>query len=92
MLLRMKDIQPAMQDKWLQLYWPDDGKWWPAQVSEVDTKAHRAHLLYETGKLALPCKQFVSYYLNKSSPQVIFVLHTTVKLSCGNAQTVCLLQ
>lgn len=51
MLLRLKDIQLAMQDKWLQLYWPDDGKWWPAQVTEVDTKAHRAKLLYETGKI-----------------------------------------
>ena len=51
MLLRMRDIQLAMQGKWLQLYWPDDGMWWPAQVTQVDTKAHRAKLLYETGEI-----------------------------------------
>lgn len=54
MLLRMRDIQPAMQEKWLQLYWPDDGKWWPAQVIQVDPKAHKAQLLYETGKFGQP--------------------------------------
>ena len=49
MLLRMRDIQPQLQQKWLQLYWPDDSRWWPAQVTEVNPKRHRAHLLYETG-------------------------------------------
>ncbi|DBA99749.1 TPA: hypothetical protein ACH3X3_012298 [Trebouxia sp. C0006] len=50
MLLRMRDIQPQLQQKWLQLYWPDDSRWWPAQVTEVNPKRHRAHLLYETGE------------------------------------------
>ena len=51
MLLRMSDIQPQLQQKWLQLYWPDDSRWWPAQVTQVTPKRHRAHLLYETGLL-----------------------------------------
>ena len=51
MLLRMRDIQPQLQQKWLQLYWPDDSSWWPAQVTQVSPKRHRAHLLYETGLL-----------------------------------------
>ncbi len=50
----MRDIQPQLQQKWLQLYWPDDSRWWPAQVIEVNTKRHQAHLLYETG-LPLLC-------------------------------------
>ncbi|DBB06539.1 TPA: hypothetical protein ACH3X1_012083 [Trebouxia sp. C0004] len=50
MLLRMRDIQPQLQQKWLQLYWPDDSRWWPAQVTEVNPKRHRAHLLYKTGE------------------------------------------
>ena len=58
MLLRMRDIQPQLQDKWLQLYWPDDSRWWPAQVTHVNPKRHRALLLYETGLplLALSAK------------------------------------
>ena len=58
MLLRMRDIQPQLQQKWLQLYWPDDSRWWPAQVTEVNPKRHRAHLLYETGApLQLACDE-----------------------------------
>ena len=49
----MRDVQPQLQDKWLQLYWPDDSRWWPAQVVVVNPKRHRALLLYETG-LPLP--------------------------------------
>ena len=49
MLLRMRDVQPQLQDKWLQLYWPDDSRWWPAQVIHVNPRRHRALLLYETG-------------------------------------------
>ncbi|KAL3139922.1 hypothetical protein ABBQ38_004212 [Trebouxia sp. C0009 RCD-2024] len=50
MLLRMRDVQAQLQDKWLQLYWPDDSRWWPAQVTHVNPKRHRALLLYETGE------------------------------------------
>ena len=49
MLLHMRDVQPQLQDKWLQLYWPDDSRWWPAQVIHVNPRRHRALLLYETG-------------------------------------------
>lgn len=50
MLLRMRDVQAQLQDKWLQLYWPDDSRWWPAQVTHVNAKRNRALLLYETGQ------------------------------------------
>lgn len=50
MLLRMRDVQAQLQDKWLQLYWPDDSRWWPAQVTHVNAKRNRALLLYETGE------------------------------------------
>ena len=54
MLLHMRDIQTHLQQKWLQLYWPDDSRWWPAQVLEVNPKRNRAHLLYETGLAPAP--------------------------------------
>lgn len=56
MLLRMRDVLPQLQDKWLQLYWPDDSRWWPAQVIHVNHRRHRALLLYETGLLLLAFK------------------------------------
>ena len=51
MLLRMRDVQPQLQDTWLQLYWPDDSRWWPAQVISINPKRQRALLLYDTGQL-----------------------------------------
>lgn len=50
MLLRLKDIRSALKEKWLQLFWPDDERWWPGQVVDINVKKHTALLLYETGK------------------------------------------
>lgn len=49
LVLKMTDITKALQKKWLQLYWPDDGKWWPCQVVLVDPRKKTANVLYETG-------------------------------------------
>lgn len=42
-------MNKALTGKWLQLYWPDDGKWWPGQVASVDTRKKAITFLYETG-------------------------------------------
>ena len=47
--LRMKDIRPALRERWLQLFWPDDGRWWPGQVLDVRPRERRISLLYKTG-------------------------------------------
>ena len=49
--LRMGDIRPALRERWLQLFWPDDGRWWPGQVLDVRPKERRIGLLYKTGGL-----------------------------------------
>lgn len=78
MLLRMRDIQPQLQEKWLQLYWPDDSRWWPAQVTEVSPKRHRAHLLYETGLLLhLDQEQDLSFWPVLSAGEVMLVMLLT---------------
>ena len=48
--LKLTDVNKSLTGKWLQLYWPDDGKWWPCQVLTVDSRKKTVTLLYETGK------------------------------------------
>ena len=84
MLLRMRDIQPQLQQKWLQLYWPDDSRWWPAQVTEVSPKRHRAHLLYETGLLLhLGQEQDLSFWPVLSAGEVMLVMLLTAASFMG---------
>lgn len=45
----MRDIRGSMRQRWLQLFWPDDGRWWPGQVLDVRPKERRISLLYKTG-------------------------------------------
>ena len=49
MLLRLADMKPALKQKWLQLFWPEDKRWWPGQITEINTRSSLALLLYETG-------------------------------------------
>ena len=53
MLLKPKDVRASLTGKWLQLFWPDDGRWWPGQVVDINVKKHTALLLYETGRCRL---------------------------------------
>ena len=55
LVLKPTDITKALQKKWLQLYWPDDGKWWPCQVVFVDPRRKTANVLYETGVYVILC-------------------------------------
>ncbi|BDA40625.1 hypothetical protein COCOBI_01-2780 [Coccomyxa sp. Obi] len=48
--LKMKDIKQSLKDRWLQLFWPEDGRWWPGQVTEVHAKERKISLLYKTGE------------------------------------------
>ncbi|KAK9810385.1 hypothetical protein WJX72_009789 [[Myrmecia] bisecta] len=48
--LKVKDIRLSLKGKWLQLYWPDDNRWWPGQVLDVNVKNRNLHMLYETGE------------------------------------------
>lgn len=41
----------ALQGKWLQVYWPDDARWWPGKVASVSVKERNIKLLYETSAL-----------------------------------------
>ncbi len=45
----MKDIKHSLKERWLQLFWPEDGRWWPGQVTEVHAKERKISLLYKTG-------------------------------------------
>lgn len=47
--LKMKDIKQSLKERWLQLFWPEDGRWWPGQVTEVHAKERKISLLYKTG-------------------------------------------
>lgn len=49
--LKLTDVNKSLTSKWLQLYWPDDGKWWPGQVLTVDARKKTVTLLYETGMI-----------------------------------------
>lgn len=42
--------RPALQDKWLQVYWPDDNRWWPGRVTDINVRERRVVLLYETSE------------------------------------------
>ena len=87
MLLKMADIQIQLEQKWLQLYWPDDSRWWPAQVIQVNAKRNRAQLLYETGQSLCP---------PVSSPVICTIDHCILSLllyynlfvACSNRQHV----
>ena len=48
--LKPTDLTARLNKKWLQLYWPDDGKWWPCQVATVDVRKKTVTLIYETGQ------------------------------------------
>ena len=52
--LKMKDIKQSLKDRWLQLFWPEDGRWWPGQVIEVHAKERKISLLYKTGAYPKP--------------------------------------
>ncbi|GAB4820542.1 hypothetical protein N2152v2_007588 [Parachlorella kessleri] len=49
--LKMKDYKASLAGQMVQLYWPDDGQWWPALVTAVTGSAtdRRVSLYYETG-------------------------------------------
>jgi hypothetical protein len=38
----------GLHNKWLQVYWPDDRKWWPGRVADINVRERRVVLLYET--------------------------------------------
>ena len=58
--LKPTDLTARLNKKWLQLYWPDDGKWWPCQVATVDVRKKTVTLIYETGAAILPCCLYTS--------------------------------
>lgn len=47
--LRVKDVRNTLKERWLQLFWPEDGRWWPGQVLDIRCKERKVHLLYKTG-------------------------------------------
>ena len=47
--LRIKDVRNTLKERWLQLFWPEDGRWWPGKVLDIRCKERKIHLLYKTG-------------------------------------------
>ena len=47
--LRVKDVRNTLKERWLQLFWPEDGRWWPGQVLDIRCKERKVHLMYKTG-------------------------------------------
>lgn len=47
--LRVKDVRNTLKERWLQLFWPEDGRWWPGQVLDIRCKERKIRLLYKTG-------------------------------------------
>ena len=90
MLLRMQDIQPQLQQKWLQLYWPDDQRWWPAQVIQVNTKRNRAQLLYETGMFVPTVTLHTCTMQVDSQFMLLCLLYFNPAPWCKHQATVCM--
>ena len=53
--LRASDVSPALVCKRLQLFWPEDGHWWPGTVTALRLRERRATLLYDTGACLGQC-------------------------------------
>ena len=51
--LRVKDVRNTLKERWLQLFWPEDGRWWPGKVLDIRCKERKIHLLYKTGGACL---------------------------------------
>ena len=47
--LQLCNIQEELRGKRLQLYWPEDGAWWPGEVVSLNLRARTATFLYDTG-------------------------------------------
>jgi hypothetical protein len=54
--LRVKDVRNTLKERWLQLFWPADRRWWPGQVLDIRCKERKVHLLYKTGAHGLPLR------------------------------------
>ncbi len=52
--LRVKDVRNTLKERWLQLFWPEDGRWWPGQVLDIRCKERKIHLMYKTGAFSCP--------------------------------------
>ncbi|KAK9862730.1 hypothetical protein WJX84_002760 [Apatococcus fuscideae] len=49
-MLRKKDLSMDLVDRHLQVFWPDDGTWWPGKVTALNLKKCEMTLFYETGE------------------------------------------
>lgn len=49
-LLTHDDINPALQGRKAELFWPDDNLWYLIQIHRVDCIARSAQIIYTTGE------------------------------------------
>ena len=50
-ILSPKDNLSQMQGATIELYWPDDGLWYRAEILSLNVRARSAKVLYSTGDI-----------------------------------------
>jgi len=48
-ILSPKDSLTLLQNATIELYWPDDGLWYRAEIHSLNTRQRSAKVLYSTG-------------------------------------------
>ena len=76
--LRIKDVRNTLKERWLQLFWPEDGRWWPGKVLDIRCKERKVHLLYKTGGPRLPLVRL--YSIARPSPGPVLPAHQNTML------------
>lgn len=49
--LREQDISVSLKGRRAELFWPDDGTWYPVEINAVNAKKRMATIQYETGEI-----------------------------------------
>jgi hypothetical protein len=47
LIFNTSNITKQLETNWLQILWPEDGRWWPCQVSLLDVGMMPATVLYQ---------------------------------------------
>lgn len=53
-LLQLDDITPNLKGRQAQLFWPEDGLWYPVEIQAINTRSKQAKYVYRGCAAALP--------------------------------------